>query len=199
MMLEEDNNPPPVAFSSYYYLSQWAQKIGDIKIEKLNSSRAVRVYGWVKSSGGSWWYDQVWVDKNYSSYRSAMLRHVMLHDGFTRPAMNDIDADHLAARSILEPWPKAWVCLFPVPRFSNRPFGGIEKALPKVRARENMLRLSPIMLFKALCGFYPRNLLEANIAMQDVSGQVLSASGNEVEKMLRMVASDMSPYFKKLK
>lgn len=200
VMLEEGDSPPPVAFSSYYGLSRWAQKIGDMQIEKLNSSRAVRICGWVKSSGGgSWWYDQVWVDKNYTSYRSAMMQHVLLRYGLTRPTMKDIDADHLAARSMLMSWPKAWVCLFPVPRYSNRPFGGIEKALPKVRAQESVLRLSPTILFKAFCGFYPRSALEISITMQDVNGQILSIPNKEAERMLRRVAPEMAPYFNRLK
>lgn len=200
MMLEEENNPPPVAFSSFYELSRWANSVGSMKIDRLNSSRAVRVNGWVRSlGGGRWWYDQVWVDKNYSSYRSAMIQHVSLRYQLTRPTTRDIDADHLVARSILEPWPKAWVCLFPVPRYSNRPFGGIEKNLPKVRVQEKLLRLSPIMLFKAFCGFYPRNVLEMNIVIRDMNGQIISNAGKEAERILRMAASEMTPYFYKLK
>ncbi len=170
--LEECNTPPPVAFKNRNHLVNWIQQIGNMTVVPFGrKGRAFRVHGYLSSGS---YYDQIWAAKGYRGYRRLMLRQASDGFGVAKTDMVGIDADHVIARTMLKNLPHAWVAIFPVPAGANRPFGRIEKRLPKLSPMLSRVDLSPISAFKLLCGHLPETHSELQSAMLDVRGQVIN-------------------------
>ncbi|MBO9478557.1 hypothetical protein J7382_13500 [Shimia sp. R11_0] len=192
--LETTGAPPPVAFTSQADLETWASTIGTMQlVPHGRSGRAFRIHGMLKAG---WYYDQIWAAKGYRGYRNLMLRQARDGFGVAPEALRGIDADHVIARTILRKLPHAWVAIFPVPAISNRPFGRIEKRLPKAYPNTSAIELSPIAALKLYCGCYPKTLAELDAAMTDIRGQIMpdtSSMHHFLDDMQRGFAPFISP------
>ncbi|WP_149774194.1 hypothetical protein [Ruegeria intermedia] len=108
--------------------------------------------------------------------------------------MSALDADHIAARTMLKDFPDSWIAIFPTYKSSNSGFGPIEGGLPKARKGFGSIALSPLAAFKILNGKMPRSSDDLNHALADIKGQISSGGNSFLQDFMCSIYDDMSKY-----
>lgn len=136
--------------------------------------------------------EQMWVRKSYGGYRKAMRYVAKEFHGVQN--LSALDADHIAARTILKDFSDAWIAVFPTYKGSNRGFGYIERKIPKVQKGFESISLSPLATFKILNGRMSRSIDDLDRALADIKGQISTGRNNYLQDFVCSIRDHISKH-----